>query len=240
MPLAPEDVLEGLHHRGGAGAGRAGDRDDGMSGRHGCRSGVRSARSGRNSERSLNSGELNGWSSPLSYSRVVALDALDLVARAEDHRHALVQRSRHARPGCGRARCDAAPPACSIEHRHRVGLVQQAQPARACSGPWCPRVHEDAAAHQDAVHLGHHRGDPAHVEVARRARPSCRPGTRRRSACTGGSQKRAFDGVDRELAACPRGSRRSGCVRMKLPISRSSVKPCTPLPTVSTSIVDGP
>ena len=31
-----------------------------------------------------------------------------------------------------------------------------------------------------------------------------------------------------------------GCVRMKLPTSRSSVKPCVPLPTVSTNIVEGP
>jgi len=46
-------------------------------------------------------------------------------------------------------------------------------------------------------------------------------------------------GVDRELAGVL-GIARFGCVRMKLPISRSSVKPCVPLPTLITSIVAGP
>jgi hypothetical protein len=33
------------------------------------------------------------------------------------------------------------------------------------SGSLVPGVHEDAAAGEDAVHVGHHAGHPAHVEV---------------------------------------------------------------------------
>ena len=47
----------------------------------------------------------------------------------------------------------------------RVGLVQQAQAAGLLRVFRVARVHEDAATHQDAVGLGHHAGDPAHVEV---------------------------------------------------------------------------
>src|SRR3546814_2290057 len=36
-----------------------------------------------------------------------------------------------------------------------------------------PRIDEDAAAREQAMHVGHHRGDPAHVEVfAARAFPA--------------------------------------------------------------------
>jgi hypothetical protein len=48
---------------------------------------------------------------------------------------------------------------------HRVGLVHQAQLAGFAGFALVPGVQEDAAAGQDAVHVGHHAGDPAHVEV---------------------------------------------------------------------------
>src|SRR5262249_62119811 len=57
-----EDVREALHHRRGAGAAGAGDGDDRMLDAH-------ARASGRNSERSLNSGEMYGWSCPQSGSR---------------------------------------------------------------------------------------------------------------------------------------------------------------------------
>jgi hypothetical protein len=64
--------------------------------------------------------------------------------------------------------------AASLLHQEadRVGLVEQAQPAGFGRVLGVARVHEHAAAHQDAVRLGHHRGDPAHVEVL-----AARPGT---------------------------------------------------------------
>ena len=95
---------------------------------------------------------------------MIARYALDLCLRAQDHRRALVQALRphfeYARaPGRGGA------PRLLHQIRHRVRFVQQAQ------APGFGRVlavlgiHEQAAAHQDAVHLGDERSDPAHVEV---------------------------------------------------------------------------
>ncbi len=52
------------------------------------------------------------------------------------------------------------------DHRHRVGLVHQAQLARLVRLAGITRVHEHAATGEDTVHVGHHRGDPAHVVVA--------------------------------------------------------------------------
>ena len=51
------------------------------------------------------------------------------------------------------------------QHRHRVGLVHQAQLAALPAALLVHRVHEHAAAGQDAVHVGDHRGHPAHVVV---------------------------------------------------------------------------
>src|SRR3569623_767897 len=48
---------------------------------------------------------------------------------------------------------------------HGIGLVHQAQLAAFFLGLAVDGVHEDAAAREDTVHLGHHRGDPAHVEI---------------------------------------------------------------------------
>src|SRR3989440_12829098 len=96
---------------------------------------------------------------------VVALDALHLVARAEDQRHALVERERihlHEALAAGRR----ATPGLLHQQADGIGLVQQPQPARPARGAGVPRIHEHATAHQDAVHLGDQRGDPAHVEVA--------------------------------------------------------------------------
>ena len=47
--------------------------------------------SGRNSERSLNSGEVIGAVGAAVELGMIALDALDFVARSEDHRNALMQ-----------------------------------------------------------------------------------------------------------------------------------------------------
>ena len=101
----------------------------------------------------------------------------------------------------------------------------------ACAGSLrVARIHEDAAAHQDAVHLGDQRGDPAHVEVLAARRRSRRPGIRRRSAAPA-APRSAVRRVDRELAASPPGCACRGCVSMNSPSSRSSVKPCMPWPT---------
>ena len=51
------------------------------------------------------------------------------------------------------------------DHRHGVGFIKQAKFARAFGIAGISRVHEDAAAHQNAVHFSHHRGNPTHVEV---------------------------------------------------------------------------
>jgi len=51
------------------------------------------------------------------------------------------------------------------EEGHRVGFVQQAQLAGLGRILGVLGVHEDAAAGEDAMHFGNHRGDPAHVEV---------------------------------------------------------------------------
>src|SRR5690606_35144098 len=52
------------------------------------------------------------------------------------------------------------------DHRHRVGLVHQAQLAALTAALFIHRIHEDAAPREHAVYVGHHRGHPAHVEVA--------------------------------------------------------------------------
>ena len=133
--LAPEDVLEGARHRGGAGAGRAGDRDDGMLVGHGWPLDAESCQA-RNRPRSANSGARIRGAIVLA---VVALDALDLVARAEDEADALVQRRRAAPRARGWRPVLARPPACSMMQRDRVGLVQQAQAPRLAPGPCVSR-----------------------------------------------------------------------------------------------------
>src|SRR5215468_10934880 len=128
---------------------------------------------------------------------VVALDAFDLAARAEHEADALVQRRRldaqhRLAPGAGAA-------TGLLDHEaDRVGFVQQAQP------PWprrvlaVARVEEHAAARQDAMRLGHHAGDPAHVEVL-----AARAGLAGQAFVDVARHRRlpeaAIAGVDREL-----------------------------------------
>ena len=85
--LAAKDLLEGAHDRGRAGAGGAGDRDDRMLGRHGAVL-LRSDVACVNRPRVPNSG---ASILELVVVAVIALDALDLVARAEHEADALVQ-----------------------------------------------------------------------------------------------------------------------------------------------------
>ena len=90
------------------------------------------------------------------------------------------------------------------------------------------RIHEHAAAHQDAMHFGDHRCDPAHVEVAL-AHARCAPALHSRDVALHGRLPEALvAAVDREFARVL-GNAHAGCVSTKLPISRSSVKPCVPL-----------
>jgi len=51
------------------------------------------------------------------------------------------------------------------EEADRARLVEQPEPTRLRGILRIARIHEDAAPHQDAVRLGDHRRDPAHVEV---------------------------------------------------------------------------
>src|ERR1700761_4735819 len=106
------------------------------------------------------------WQAPGSIFcfEMVAGHAIHFVLRAEEHRHALVQAFGHdvedtfLAVGRGAARlCD--------DERHRIRLVHQAQLARLVRRALVGRVHEDAAAVQDTVHVGHHRRDPAHIEI---------------------------------------------------------------------------
>jgi hypothetical protein len=66
--------------------------------------------------------------------------------------------------GCARGRWWRAAGLLDQEG-HRVGLVHQAQLAGLVGLALVPGVEEDAAAREDAVHVGHHAGHPAHVEV---------------------------------------------------------------------------
>ncbi len=52
------------------------------------------------------------------------------------------------------------------DHADRIGFVHQTQTARLARVFGVFGVHENTAAHENAVHVGHHRGDPAGVEVA--------------------------------------------------------------------------
>src|SRR5690606_3355361 len=95
---------------------------------------------------------------------VIALDALDLFLRAEHEADALVQAlglhvEHRAHAGAG------APAGLLDQEADRVAFVEQAQPPGLGRVLAVARVEEHAAAHQDAVGLGHQRGDPAHVEV---------------------------------------------------------------------------
>ncbi len=96
---------------------------------------------------------------------VVALDALDFLARSEHERDALVQRlRRHVEH---RAATRARAPARLLDQEtDGIRLVEQPQPSRLRRILAVARIEEDAAAHEDAVRLGHEGGDPAHVEVA--------------------------------------------------------------------------
>ena len=59
--------------------------------------------------------------------------------------------------------CSAA---CLLDDKaHRVGLVHEPQLAQFVWFALVAWVQKDAAARQNAMHIGHHRGDPAHVEI---------------------------------------------------------------------------
>ena len=51
------------------------------------------------------------------------------------------------------------------DHGHRIGLVQQTDAAAYLDVAFVGGIHENAAACQDPVHVGHHGCDPAHVEI---------------------------------------------------------------------------
>src|ERR1035441_8887049 len=95
---------------------------------------------------------------------VIALDALDLILRAQDKWHPLVNRG-----GCDIEYSVSAgrSPAAGLfdDHGHRVGFVKQPQAAGYIRILVVARVHEQSAAHQDAVYFGHDRCDPAHIEI---------------------------------------------------------------------------
>ena len=68
----------------------------------------------------------------------------------------------HEALGTGRR----AAPRLLHQQTDRIRFVQQAQPSRPALVLAVLRIHEHPAAHEDAVHLRHQRGDPAHVEIA--------------------------------------------------------------------------
>src|ERR1039457_2508559 len=95
---------------------------------------------------------------------VIADDASDFILRAEDHRHALMQVGRldvhDALISAGRNTARLFD-----DEGHRIGFVQQTQLA-AFSRILCVLgVQEHATARQDAMHFGHHRCHPAHIEI---------------------------------------------------------------------------
>src|SRR5688572_8923184 len=90
---------------------------------------------------------------------VVALDAFDFRARAEHEADALLQAVGFDRENGFAARA-RAPPRLFDEKADRVGFVKQAQPTGVRQVLAIARIHEDAAAHEDAMRLGHERGDP--------------------------------------------------------------------------------
>ena len=85
----------------------------------------------------------------------IAVDALDLVARAEDRRHMLMQLGRRdVADALVAGRRQAA--GLFDDHRHRADLMQEVQPPRPLQVARVARVHEDTAAHQNAMHVGDH------------------------------------------------------------------------------------
>src|SRR5690606_5348944 len=95
---------------------------------------------------------------------VVALDPLDLFPGTQYNADALVQGGRldvkNALAAVG-----GGAPGLFHDKAHGIGLIHQPQFSGLARGPLVARVHEDAAARQDAMHIRHHRGDPAHVVV---------------------------------------------------------------------------
>ncbi len=111
-----------------------------------------------------NSGELKGLSSPLGIrdgsGRCARLRRANRGSPAPVRADWSVSRRQY---GCVTGLRQAA---CLFdEERHRIGLVDQSQPSGLGQIPGVARIHEDAAAHQDAMHVGDHRRHPAHVEV---------------------------------------------------------------------------
>jgi hypothetical protein len=102
--------------------------------------------------------------SPNFLLRVVAGHHRHFIARSQEHRHALVQL---VWLDVHDAVLAVGGRATGLLHDegHRIRLIHQPQLARHRGVARVGRVHEDAAAVQDAVHVGDHRGDPAHVEV---------------------------------------------------------------------------
>ncbi len=110
---------------------------------------------------------LSSWPELLRFClffEVVARDAIYFVLGAQNDADAFVQlaglkvqNSLAAIGGC----------AASLFNQpaHWVGFVHQAQLAGFVRFTLVPGVHEDTATGQNSVHIGHHAGNPAHVEV---------------------------------------------------------------------------
>ena len=95
---------------------------------------------------------------------MVGCHTFDFVLGAKDDGDALVELFwGDVEDAFGAVGCEAA--GLFDEQAHGVGFVHEAQFAGFAGGAFVPWVHEDAAAHEDAVYFGDHGGDPAHVEV---------------------------------------------------------------------------
>ena len=163
--LAAEDLLERSLDRRRPGPGGAGDRDDGMLDRHRGQEfqGSRVTGAGARAWRRAGPHRVG------AAVAVVSGDPLDLVLRAEDQRRPHVERLRRDVEDAIEA-VDGGSARLFDEHRDRVGLVEQAQPAMLVALARILRIEIDAAADQDPIDVGDDRTDPAHVEVSA-ARP---------------------------------------------------------------------
>src|SRR5579863_155497 len=95
---------------------------------------------------------------------MVPLDSLHFLTRTKHQRYALVQETWHpVEYSLATGRGIAA--GLLDQQSNRVCFVKKTQPAIAVTRPSVARIDVDAAAHQDAMCLSDHRGDPTHVEV---------------------------------------------------------------------------
>ena len=170
---------------------------------------------------------------------MVAGHPLDLVLRAQEHRHALVQLGRLRCRGCAACRWwrrrRPARPASAIG---LASYIRRSLPAFSGS-----RLSQGYMKTPPRVRMrctsATMRGDPAHVEVlAARAVLAGQAFVdvalhRRRPSGAG-----CYMLIANSLVSS--GIRMSSCVSTHEPCSRSSVNIATPSPTVSTSVVCGP